>query len=464
MIKTRFAPSPTGNLHIGGARTALFEYLFAKSQGGEFLLRIEDTDRERYVKGVEKQIIESLHWLGIVPDNVENPIIQSERVEIYKKHAYDLVKSGHAYICTCSKEKLAADRERQLKEGRPPRYEGYCRDANISMKDLAQNSYVVRMKMPQKGKIVVDDLVRGKVEFDADVFDDQVILKSDGFPTYHLASVVDDHSSEISHVIRSEEWLSSTPKHLELYKMFKWEPPKFAHLSMILGKDKSKLSKRHGATSVLEYRDKGYLPEAIVNFIALLGWNPKDDRELFKMRELISEFKLKNVNSSPAIFDVEKLNWMNREYIMSADLNELRSYLGSFGARNLTDYKIDLIKRGGFSTLPEAANYLNELDQLPDYENKLLIFKKSDQSKTFRGLTAVSDKISTVANWTEEILQNLLESVVTDEKLSNGDVFWPTRVALSGKEKSPSPVELLLALGKEESAKRLRLALDKINK
>jgi glutamyl-tRNA synthetase len=462
MTRTRFAPSPTGELHIGGARTALFAYLFAKNQNGEFLLRIEDTDRERYVQGAEKRIIESLSWLGIVPDNLGDPTVQSKRLEIYKKHAFDLVNDGQAYICTCSKEKLAADREKQLKESRPPRYEGYCRDAKINIKNLAKDGYVVRMKMPVSGKIIVDDLIRGRVEFDSKFFDDQIILKSDGYPTYHLASVIDDHASEITHVIRSEEWLSSTPKHLTLYKMFGWKPPEFAHLSMILGKDKSKLSKRHGATSVLEYRDQGYLPEAIVNFIALLGWNPKDDRELFEMPELIREFKLENVNQSPAIFDIEKLNWMNREYMMSADLSALRSYLGAFGARELTDEKINLVKRGGYSTLKAAADYLILLDNLSKYEKGLLVFKKSNRDKTLLGLEKTLEKLSKTENWSEELLQKVLETVVFEEKLTNGDVFWPVRVALSGVEKSPSPTELLLALGKKESLDRIAAALQNL--
>ena len=477
MIKTRFAPSPTGELHIGGARTALFAYLFAKNQNGDFLLRIEDTDRDRYVKGAEKRIIESLNWLGIIPDNIDNLTVQSERLEIYKKYAFDLVNSGDAYICTCSKEKLAADKERQLKEGRPPRYEGYCRgkseirNQNIETnksKSETQNfklpeGAVIRMKMPKKGKIVVNDLVRGKIDFDLSVFDDQIILKSDGYPTYHLASVIDDHDSEITHVIRSEEWLSSTPKHLTLYKMFGWQSPEFAHPSMILGKDKAKLSKRHGATSVLEYRDQGYLPEAIINFIALLGWNPKDDRELFTLQELISEFKLKNVNPAAAVFDIEKLNWMNKSYIMNSNIDELRSYLGAFGSRELSDEKVNLVKRGGYPTLKEAAEYLNSLEKLADYDKNLLIFRKSNRDKTRLGLGKSLEKLSSLENWNEELLQRILETVVLQESLTNGDVFWPVRVALSGEEKSPSPVELLSALGKEESLKRIRAAAKKLD-
>ena len=314
-IKTRFAPSPTGELHVGGARTALFAYLFAKHSGGEFLLRIEDTDRERFVEGATERIIDSLKWLGIIPDNLNDILVQSKRLEIYKKHAFELIQNGKAYICTCSQEKLAADREKQQKEHIPTRYEGHCRKAGIKLSDLSECGYVVRLKMPESGKIVVDDLVRGKVEFEAGLMDDQVILKSDGYPTYHLASVIDDHLMQITHVIRSEEWLPSTPKHLVLYEAFGWEKPYFAHLSMILGTDKSKLSKRHGATSVLDYKELGYLPEALVNFMSLLGWNPKNEREFFTLSELVKEFDIKNVNIAPAIFDQLRLDFVNENYL-----------------------------------------------------------------------------------------------------------------------------------------------------
>jgi len=325
MIKTRFAPSPTGELHVGGARTALFSYLFAKNRAGEFLLRIEDTDRERFVEGATERIIDSLKWLGIVADNINQPIVQSKRLDLYRKAAFDLVNAGKAYICTCSKEKLAADRERQKNAGLPPRYEGHCRDAKIDLKTLADGCYTVRMKMPQSGKIIVNDLIRGKVEFDAALQDDQIILKSDGFPTYHLASVIDDFDSKITHVIRSEEWLSSTPKHLILYEMFGWPTPEFAHLSMILGHDHSKLSKRHGATSIIEYKKLGYLSEALVNFMALLGWNPKDEREIFSLTELTGEFSLDNVNKSDAIFDIEKLNYFNSERLKNLPFEKLKN-------------------------------------------------------------------------------------------------------------------------------------------
>jgi glutamyl-tRNA synthetase len=463
MTRTRFAPSPTGELHIGGARTALFSYLFAKNQGGEFLLRIEDTDRERFVEGATERIIESLNWLGIAADNGDAPKIQSERLDVYKKAAYDLVNAGKAYICTCTKEKLIADREQQHKEGKPPRYEGYCRDAKIDVKTLADGCYTIRMKMPQEGNIVVKDLVRGYVEFDAALQDDQIILKSDGYPTYHLASVIDDHEMEISHVIRSEEWLSSTPKHLVLYEMLGWKAPEFAHLSMILGPDHSKLSKRHGATSVLEYKKQGYLPQALVNFMALLGWNPKDDREVFTLDELTKEFKLENVNKSGAIFDIEKLNHFNAEELKNLNTETIKHLLVDFGVDQLSEGELTLIKRGGYKTLKEVVDYIIGLEKDPNYESSLLIFKKSDKGKTKIGLSAALESLKQVSDWNEESLQTVLSEAVNKNSLTNGDVFWPVRVALSGAEKSPSPVELLIALGKDESIKRIKVAIDKLN-
>jgi len=422
-------------------------------------LRIEDTDRERFVEGATDRIIESLNWLGIVADNIDKPMVQSQRLEIYQKSAEKLLSEGKAYVCVCSKEDLEAEREAQTKAGHPPKYSGKCREANHQISD---SPHVIRMKMPQEGKIVVHDLVRGDVEFDAALQDDQIILKSDGYPTYHLASVVDDHEMEISHVIRSEEWLSSTPKHIVLYEMLGWQAPEFAHLSMILGPDHSKLSKRHGATSVIEYKKQGYLPGALVNFMALLGWNPKDEREMFTLSELAAEFKLENVNKSGAIFDIEKLNHFNAERLKGLGDEDLKSLLKDFDLNNLSDGQLGLIRRGGYKTLREAADYIINLEKDPGYDSGLLIFKKSDKEKTLTGLEATSSKLQAASDWSEENLQNILASVVAENNLSNGDVFWPVRVALSGQERSPSPIELLLAIGKEESMKRVAGAIQKL--
>ena len=475
-IITRFAPSPTGELHIGGARTALFAYLFTKHAGGEFLLRIEDTDRARFVAGSDKRIIESLRWLGLVPDNLDHVIYQSERAESYKKFAFDLIRAGHAYICTCSKEELEENRKEQEKSSRPPHYSRTCRNASFDLSDLKEGCYVVRMKLPESGAIVVDDLIRGKVAFDLSLLDDQVILKSDGYPTYHLASVVDDHDMGITHVIRAEEWLSSTPKHLILYKMLGWEPPKFAHMPMVLAPDRTKLSKRHGATSVEEFKSLGYLPDAIINFIALLGWNPKDEREIFTLSELISEFKLANLNKAPAIFNIEKLNSINAHYIVEEVKNQrpkTKNNIKNFQISDITDSELDLVGRGGYKTLKEAAEYILKLRQEPKYDAQLLIFKKSDKEKTAQALKLVSSKLVSLEpssakategkQWNNETIQQLLTAIVENNNLTNGDVFWPVRVALSGEEKSPSPVELAIALGKEETFRRIAKAISELN-
>lgn len=470
-IITRFAPSPTGELHIGGARTALFAYLFAKNQGGSFLLRIEDTDQSRSVKGADERIIESLNWLGIIADNSDSLVYQSKRLDKYRKFAFQLVGEGKAYICNCGEAELKAQREKDEVAGIPPRYSGKCREAGIKPHNVREGEYVVRMKMPKEGIIKVNDLIRGEVSFDSKLIDDQIILKSDGFPTYHLASVVDDHEMGISHVIRAEEWLPSTPKHLVLYEMFGWQPPEFAHLSMILGSDRAKLSKRHGATSVLDYRELGYLPEALVNFMALLGWNPKSEQELFSLADLTKVFKIENLNKAAAVFDIEKLNWINQHYIKEQiaklKMTEQKSkILKQFGIEQLSSGEIELIGRGGYKTLQEAAEEIKQLRQIPEYRPSLLVFKKSNKADSLVGLKKALAKLQGVrddkpglGSWSEDSLQKTLSLVVEEEKLTNGDLFWPVRVALSGQEKSASPVELLLALGKEESLKRIERAI-----
>ncbi|MDO8444116.1 MAG: glutamate--tRNA ligase [bacterium] len=472
-IITRFAPSPTGELHIGGARTALFEYLFAKHLGGEFLLRIEDTDRARFVEGSVERIIESLSWLGLGPDNIDLIPLQSDRIETYKKHAFDLVKAGHAYVCTCAKERLEEVRHDLEKVGQPPHYDRHCRIDGFEFKDLTEGCYVIRMKMPREGRQIVHDLIRGDVEFDLSLLDDQIILKSDGFPTYHLASVVDDHEAEITHVIRAEEWLSSTPKHLVLYEMFGWTAPEFAHLPMVLAPDRTKLSKRHGATSVEEYKKLGYLPEAIINFLALMGWNPKTEREFFTLDELIAEFRIENINKAPAIFNIEKLNNINEHYIVEEIRNpclagrqaksEIRNKFKNFKLENISNGELELIGRGGYKTLKEAAEYISKLRQMPDYKAELLIFKKSSKPNTLKGLQDTRNKVQDTKDWNIETMQQLLADVVSEGGFNNGDVFWPIRVALSGEEKSPSPVELAVALGKEKTLERIEKAISELN-
>lgn len=478
MIKTRFAPSPTGELHIGAVRTALFAYLFAKHNSGEFLLRIEDTDRARLVPGSDERIIESLVWLGIPPDNLKKVIYQSKRLDEYKNIILKLLAKDDTYICNCSKTRLEKLREEQKRKGLPSGYDGHCRmkskirNAKVKniedLDEILSMGSVVRMKMPGRGKIEVNDLVRGTVIFDASLTDDQVIMKSDGFPTYHLAHVVDDHEMGITHVIRAEEWLPSTPKHVILNQMLGWKVPNYAHLSMILPPDKKgKLSKRHGAVGVLDFRREGYLPEALVNFIAFLGWNPKTEKEIYTLQELINEFKIENLHKAPAIFNKEKLDDINEKYLkeeVKSQKSKVNKLLLEFGIKELSEGEVQLLSRGGYKTLKEMAEEIIRLRKGSEFEGKLLIFKKSNKETTLKGLDIAEDELELIplSDWKQEEIQIRLSLAVTKNDLTNGDIFWPVRVALSGEEKSPSPVELLLALGKEESLKRIKRAKSKL--
>lgn len=489
MIKTRFAPSPTGFLHVGSLRTALFTYLFAKHNGGKFLLRIEDTDRERFVEGGIENILKSLHWARIGPDEgvdlnkkgeviqigKNGPYIQSERLDIYRKHIDKLVKDGHAYHCFCSKKRLEELRQIQQANKQATGYDGMCRDiplAEAKKRVAAGESHVIRMKMPRTGVTKFTDLVRGDVEFKNELIDDQVLLKADGFPTYHLAVVVDDHLMEITHVIRAEEWLPSTPKHIELYKMFGWKPPEFAHLSLLVNKQKQKLSKRHGDVAVQDFIDKGYLPEAMVNFIAFLGWNPGDERELFSLDELIKEFDFKKVSKAAGVFNLEKLDWFNREYLKRMGGRELAERCEVLLEKKYKvksrKYKVDLSKVVGLEK--ERATTLVELvenvkfvfEELP-YEAELLVWKKSDVKKISDNLAKLSEFLINLDDWSKTELEARVGEWIKENELTVGEVLWPMRVALSGQKNSPGPFEIAEVLGKEETIKRLKTAIVKLS-
>ena len=474
MTKTRFAPSPTGYLHIGSLRTALFNYLWAKKNNGQFLLRIEDTDQARLVKGATKKLIDTLQQMDLNFDNPKNIIIQSTRSEIYKKAAEKLITEDKAYYCFCTSERLDDLRKEQQKNKQVPRYDGYCRDLSLSEaqdKIKAGEKYVIRFKIPANIIIEAEDLIHGHISVKNEDLDDLILLKSDGFSTYHLANIIDDHEMEITHVIRGEEWLPSLPKHILLYNALGFQKPKFAHLPLLLNPDKSKLSKRQGDVAVEDFVAKGYLPAALLNYVALLGWNPGDDQEFFSLKELTKEFTLNKVHKAGAIFDINKLNWFNAEYIRQAIKNGGKEYkkLINLATPFIPDHqnKIEAILKLFGSRL----NYLAELKELskfifdlPKYDSKILIFKKSNQEKTLAGLNlALSslDKIEESA-WQEKCLNNLLQQITQDNKLSPGDIFWPIRVALSGLEKSPSPAEILEVLGKKESLVRIKSAVDKL--
>jgi glutamyl-tRNA synthetase len=464
---TRFAPSPTGNPHVGNIRTALFDFLAAKSTGGEFLLRIEDTDRARFVRGSIEYIHEALAWLGLTFDG--EVTYQSDRLSVYQKVADELILSGNAYKCFCTSDRLEKLRADQVSKKLPPAYDGLCRnlsETEITEREKSDHKYVIRFAMPDKGNVKWRDLVRGNVEIAYKEMDDFIILKSDKWPTYHLANVIDDHESGINCVIRGEEWIPSTPKHLRLYEVLGWEPPFFAHMPVTLGSDKQKLSKRNGDSAILDYKAKGYLPEALINFLVLLGWSSKSEDEIFTLKELENRFRLEDVNKSPAVFDIERLNWINGLYIRKLTVDELTNRLIEFDKdlskidRRLLE-RVVKVEQSRMKTLLEFAELVAPYRKIPEYNPEMLVFKKSSPEATKKGLRALYSSISEVKkeDWSQMTVDGwnaLLTQIVEDNKLNNADVFWPIRVALSGLEKSASPAELLWVLGKEVSMRRLK--------
>jgi len=479
-VCVRFAPSPTGFLHIGGLRTALFNWLFAKKNKGKFILRIEDTDKERFKEGAVENIIEALKWYGLDFDG--KPVYQSERLDIYKKYIEQLIEQGNAYYCFCSAERLAEVRKIQEVNKQATKYDGLCRSLSadeVKKKLDAGEPHVVRLKVPAEGSTEFDDIIYGHISVENKNIDDQVLLKSDGYPTYHLANVVDDHEQVVTHVIRAEEWLPSTPKHILLYKAFGWQPPKFAHLPMVLGPDRSKLSKRHGAVAALEYKKLGYLPEAIINFIALLGWNPKTEREIFSLKELIKEFDLAKVNKASAVFNIEKLDWMNGQYIKKMDIGlAIQARISHYYKNKGKEYDIsDSLKTTGTSALEinrlntfndpsEIADYT--LNDVGDYDADMLKPKGESADSTIRVLKKANNFIGSVMDdhsfENADFLRDDIIQWIKEQKLSNKQVLWPLRVALTGKEKSPDVFEMMHYWGKIKVLDLISRAINKLQK
>jgi nondiscriminating glutamyl-tRNA synthetase len=498
-VRTRFAPSPTGFLHLGGYRTALYAYLLAKKNGGEFLLRIEDTDRARLVDGAIENLVSGLAWGGIVADEgprlvdgsiVEfggkGPYTQSARKEagMYQTYVDQLIAAGHAYYAFDTAEALEEMRTRQEAVKQAPKYDRMQMRNSLTLsgtelEEAMQGPFVVRMIIPDNEVISFIDAVRGEINFHTKEVDDQVILKSDGYPTYHLAVVVDDHLMEISHVIRGEEWLSSTPKHLLLYRYFGWEPPVFTHLSLIVNEQGKKLSKRHGDVALEDYKEKGYPHEALTNFLAFLGWNPGTEQEFFSLAELIEAFTLERLQKSSSVFELNKLNWLSKHWIMKLDLDDLTQRAIPFfkQAGLLTDADIDegpeferlkhivALEQGRAETLADIpANvgfiFASELA----YDPALLVWKKSTAEDAKEKLEAVLAYVSGMDGgaWSEQILNDAMIPWIKENEWGNGDVLWPMRVALSGLANSPSPFQIAGVLGKEETLKRLELAIAKL--
>lgn len=479
-VKTRFAPSPTGMMHLGNFRTALYSYLFAQKNKGKFVLRIEDTDQERQVKGAEQAIFRILKWTGLEHDEGPDiggdtgPYRQSERLEIYQTHIQQLIKDGHAYHCFCSSERLEKMRLEQQARGEAPKYDRHCLNlvaAQVQEKIKAGEPHVIRHKVDTRGQTTFKDLVRGQITTDNSLLDDSVLIKSDGWPTYNFANVIDDHLMAITHVVRGEEYIPSTPKFLQLYHAFGWTPPEHAHLSLILNKNKSKLSKRDGHVSVEDYMHQGYLPETIINFVALLGWNPGDDREIFTLEELTKEFDFDKLNKSGAVFDIEKLDWMNGHYIRGKDLTQLtRLCQPYFDPAHVKTYGFDYLKRilgieqERLKKLSEIGPRTKYFFASPDYQAELLIWKKSDKDTALQRLDFLIKYLPEIPdkNWTRSTLEETLLEEIKRLNYTNGDVLWPMRTALSGEKNSPSPFEIAEVLGKEESIQRLTTATNKL--
>jgi glutamyl-tRNA synthetase len=462
-VRVRFAPSPTGFLHIGGARTALFNWLYARHHSGTFILRIEDTDRSRSTDEYIAAILEGMKWLGLGCD--EGPFRQTDRFEIYRSYVAKLVEEGRAYYCYCSPEELETRRQEALRLGRTPKYDGRCRNLR---EPVSGRTPAVRFLMPQEGHTVVDDMIRGKVEFENAQLDDLIILRSDGTPTYNLTVVVDDVDMKITHVIRGDDHLNNTPKQMQLYKAFGYPLPKFAHLPMILGADKTRLSKRHGATSVMAYQEMGYLPHALINYLVRLGWS-YGDQEVFTREELVRYFSFENVGKAAAVFNPEKLLWLNQQYIMASTPEELAGLVLPFLVKE------NIIAEGqtpdmnwlvrAVKTLQERAKTLVELAgslkyyiaEYVEYDEKAKTRFLSEKSLPL--LKDLMQALETLIGFTHQELEQAFRTIVEKHGVKLGALAQPVRVAVTGGTESPGIFEVLEVLGKEKTIKRIEKAI-----
>lgn len=479
-IRTRYAPSPTGFMHVGNLRTALYEYLIAKSQGGTFVLRIEDTDRERMVDGAVDVIYDTLRVAGLKHDEGPDiggeygPYVQSERKDMYLPYAEQLIAEGKAYRCFCTKERLEQIQSENVGGG----YDRHCRDLpqeEIDRLLVEGTPYVIRQKMPIDGKTTFTDAVFGEITVDNCELQDQILIKTDGYPTYNFANVIDDHTMGITHVVRGCEYLSSTPKYNLLYEAFGWEIPTYVHLPLIMGKNEdgtvSKLSKRHGATGFADLIQEGYLPQAIINYIALLGWCPKDNREIFTLSELEKEFDISGISKSPSVFDYDKLTWLNGEYIRSMSLEEFTEIAMPYFRSACGDKEFDFMKIAAI--LHQRVTVLNQIPQmidffaeLPEYDKELFYNKKSKTTpeNSPEMLGAVYQKLKELPQWDAQQIHDALISLAQEKEVKNGTVMWPARIAAAGKAVTPGgAVEILDILGREESLRRLETGLNKLS-
>lgn len=489
-MRTRFAPSPTGLLHIGGLRTALFAWLVAKQKGGTFFLRIEDTDRAREVAGATRNIVETLTWAGLKPDEgvtlddngevietgSHGPYHQSQRLDIYRKHVDELLEKKHAYHCFCTSERLEEMRTYQAKMRQAPMYDRTC--LSLTKEEIDERlkkgeKHVIRMHIPRERTVTFTDEIYGELSFKGHTIDDQVLLKSDGFPTYHLAHVVDDHLMKTDMVIRGEEWVSSLPKHILLFEYFGWTPPRYAHLPLLLNQDRSKLSKRQNDVSADSYKQQGYLPETLINFLALLGWNPGTTQEMFTMKELLEAFSLERVQKAGAVFDVEKLKWLQGQWMRKIPVTDFAQRIMPLIAERYpkaTDEGAltqSFLEKAGLiqeriTFFSEAPDMLGFFYEEPEIKMEIILNPKQKVTQEIlsKVIEILFNSLDTIDsdNWRSDVISSALEDAIQATGLKKGQVLWPLRAILTGREYSPGAFEVAAALGKEKTMKRLSKA------
>ena len=465
-VRVRFAPSPTGYLHIGGLRTALFNWLFARRHGGKFILRIEDTDRDRSTDAAIEAILDGLRWAGLDWD--EGPHRQSDRLDLYRQKAMELLDRGQAYWCVCTPEELEARRKEAQAKGESLKYDGRCRERGLA---APTEPAALRFRSPQEGQTVVEDLIKGSITFDNAVLDDLIILRSNGYPTYNLSVVIDDALMGITHVIRGDDHVNNTPRQVPLFKALEYPVPKFAHVPMILGSDKSRLSKRHGATSVLAYQEMGYLPQALVNYLVRLGWS-YGDQEIFSIREMIENFSFDHVQSSAAVFNPEKLQWLNAEYIKQGESRHLAKLLGPFLEKQGYDPNGVVQPRGGIEAviphLRERAKTLVEMaDWTLPYITEPVAMDEAAAGKFLTPAIAPSlykfaERAKTIEPFSKETLEPVVHTILKEEQLKMGKFAQPLRVALTGRTFSPGIYEVMELLGKDRTLQRIERVLHRI--
>lgn len=480
-VRTRYAPSPTGRMHVGNLRTALYAYLIAKHEDGDFILRIEDTDQERFVEGAIDIIYNTLKLTGLNHDEGPDvggsvgPYIQSERKHIYIDYAKELVEKGEAYYCFCTKERLDDLRAQTEAKGETFRYDKHC--SHLSKEEVEENlskglSYVIRQNNPTEGFTAFEDEIYGTISVPNNELDDMVLIKSDGLPTYNFANVVDDHLMGITHVVRGNEYLSSSPKYNRLYEAFGWEVPVYVHCPLITNEEHQKLSKRSGHSSFEDLFEQGYLIDTIVNFVALLGWNPGTNEEMFTLEELVKIFDYRKINKSPAVFDMQKLKWMNSEYIKKQSPESFfkmaEPYIKTVVKNTNVDlYKLSSLVQGRSEVLTDIPERIDFIDELPDYSTELYVHKKmkTNEENSLDSLKSALPVLEEVNSWNAEVIHDEMMKLVETLGIKNGQMLWPIRTAISGKAATPGGAfEIAEILGKDETIKRVRIGIEKLTK